>query len=103
VGAEKFTERTAKVARVFAQIMGEAAARGVAADAPVSEVGATPTALSFFALSEGASRASAAAAFYELLVLKSWDVVDATQEPGGDIVVRKTDRFDATVAELGAR
>ena len=49
--------------------------------------------VSFDALSEHATRRAAAASFFQLLVLKSWDVIDIQQDKAyGDIMVARTVR-----------
>lgn len=56
--------------------------------------------VSFNALSEGAQRRAAAASFFQLLVLKSWDVIDVAQTgPYADIKIARTDRFAKALAE----
>jgi hypothetical protein len=52
--------------------------------------------LSFAALTDGAARRAAASSFFQLLVLKTWDVVDLEQDEAyGDIAITRTVRRSA--------
>jgi hypothetical protein len=60
-------------------------------------VGTAGAPLSFAQVTKGATRRFAAQTFRELLILKSWDVVDVKQrEPYGDIAIARTVRGRAT-------
>ena len=54
--------------------------------------------VSFKELSSGISRRIAASSFFQLLVLKSWDIIDVKQEePYGDLMIARTSRFSTSL------
>jgi hypothetical protein len=54
--------------------------------------------VSFKELSAGISRRIAASSFFQLLVLKSWDIIDVKQEePYGDLMIARTSRFSTSL------
>ena len=89
VSTRKWHARTKRMAKVLASAMEAAGASGDRAE------------VSFSGLSVGSTKRTAASAFYEVLALATWDVVQVRQDlPYADITVGKTDAFDATVAAL---
>ncbi len=79
--------------RVAAQLVAEALERPVVG----AKRRAEPS-VAFDDVANGMSRREAAALFFELLVLRSWDVVETTDE----LRIGKTPRFDEAVAEARA-
>ena len=62
--------------------------------------GSKASPLSFRALSERSATRIAATSFFQLLVLKSWDVIDVQQDEAyGDILISRTARFAEALAE----
>ena len=56
--------------------------------------------VSFKELSSGISRRIAASSFFQLLVLKSWDIIDVKQEESyGDLKIARTSRFATALLE----
>ena len=62
--------------------------------------GSTASPISFKALSENSSTRIAATSFFQLLVLKSWDIIDVVQDGAyGDILITRTPRFAEALSD----
>jgi hypothetical protein len=127
VDKEKWHHATVSMLRVLASAMtgpvpvpeGKAAGKKRKASAGAGEIGSLASVadggsladttrgkgsaadpVSFHALSEHADTRIAARSFFELLVLKSWDIITVQQgEAYGDILIARTERFAGALAE----